>query len=244
MKISRRQVVWRRDADNSRRKSVTGIRFVVVIVVSALCTSGIAIAQTAPPAPPHVPLQKTIGGVTKPEVVPSLIVLNSHGVSLQGNKLVLTGVAPNSIVFADRPVRAAGHDLTSHIIDDWATGSDNFAKDPPNATVSAFSKDGSAIRDVVVVLKTPKLEGDRLTFDVDVLEGNLTGADGAAAIFIDIIGRPLTPLSFAGAARRSAYRGAYYAGAAAVGAAAAYGAYAAPYYARPACGYYPYPPCY
>lgn len=26
--------------------------------------------------------------------------------------------------------------------------------------------------------------------------------------------------------------------------AAAYGPYAAPYYARPACGYYPYPPCY
>jgi len=222
---------------------------VVAILVSALCAPGIARAQTTTAAPPHVPLQKTIGAVTKPEVVPSLIVLNSQGVSLQGNKLVLTGVAPNSIVFADRPVRAAGHDLTSHIIEDWATGSDNFAKDPPNATVSAFSKDGSTIRDAVVVLKTPKLEGDRLTFDVDVLEGNLTGADGAAAIFIDIIGRPLTPLSFAGVARRTAFRGAYYAGAATVGAAAAYGeaaaygAYAAPY-ARPACGYYPYPPCY
>jgi hypothetical protein len=185
-----------------------------------------------------VPLQKTIGGVSKPEVVPSLIVLNSQGVSLQGNKLVLTGVAPSSIIFADRPVRAAGHDTTSHIIDDWATGSDNFAKDPPNATVSAFSKEGSTVRDVVVVLKTPKLEGDRLTFDVDVLEGNLTGADGPASVFIDLIGRPLTPLSFAGVARRTAYRGAYYAGAAAA-AGAAYGAYA-----RPACGYYPYPPCY
>ena len=188
---------------------MTRVSFIVVTVVGALCTSGIALAQTAPSAPPHVPLQKTIGGVTKPEVVPSLIVLNSQGVSLQGNKLVLTGVAPNSIVFADRPVRAAGHDLTSHIIEDWAMGADNFAKDPPNATVSAFSRDGSAIRDAVVVLKTPKLEGDRLTFDVDVLEGNLTGADGAAAIFIDIIGRPLTPLSYAGVARRSAFRGAY-----------------------------------
>ena len=204
-----------------------------------------------PPAPPHVPLQKTIGGVTKPEVVPSLIVLNAQGVSLQGNKLVLTGVAPNSIVFADRPVRAAGHDLTSHIIEDWAMGTDNFAKDPPNATVSAFSKDGSAIRDAVVVLKTPKLEGDRLIFDVDVLEGNLTGADGAVAIFIDIIGRPFTPLSFAGVARRTAFRGAMYRSAAY--GAAAYGAAAAevaatnafgPLYGASACGYYPYPPCY
>ena len=110
-------------------------------------------------------------------------------------------------------------------------GSDNFAKDPPNATVSAFSKDGSAIRDAVVVLKTPKLEGDQLTFDVDVLEGELTGADGAAAIFIDIIGRPLTPLSFAGVARRTAFRGAMYRGAAY--GATAYGAAAAGVAATP-----------
>jgi len=228
------------------------INLVIMFVVGALCVPGSALAQTAPAASPHVPLQKTIG-VAKPDVVPSLIVLNSRSVSLRGGKLVLTGIAPNSIIFADRPVRAAGHDLTAHVIEDWGNGSDNFAKDPPNATVSGFSKDGSTIRDAVVVLKTPKLEGDQLTFDVDVLEGDLTGADGAAAVFIDIIGRPLTPMSFAGVGRRTAYRGAYYSGAAAVGAAAvgaaavgaaAYGAYGAPYYARPPCGYYPYPPCY
>ena len=40
-------------------------------------------------------------------------------------------------------------------------------------------------------------------------------------------------------AQMTALRGAAVAGAAALGAAAAYG----PYY-RPACGYYPYPPCY
>jgi hypothetical protein len=170
---------------------------------------------------------------------------------------VLTGVSPNAIVFADRPVRSAGHDLTSRIVDDWNKGTDNFAKDPPNATVSGFTKDGTGVKDAVVVLKSPKLEGDKLTFDIDVLEGDLNGADGSAAVFIDIIGRPFTPLSFAGAARRTAWRGAYYAGAAAaVGTAAAVGAaaaYGAPYYApppaayyppRPACGYYPYPPCY
>ncbi|WP_249779399.1 hypothetical protein [Bradyrhizobium sediminis] len=215
----------------------------MIIAGGLLCVPALALAQGTPAAPPHVPLQKTIGGQAKPEVVPSLIVLNSKGVSLQGNKLVLTGVAPNSIVFADRPVRAAGHDLTTHIIDDWAKGSDNFAKDPPNATVSGFTKDGSGVKDVVVVLKSPKLEGEQLTFDVDVLEGDLKGADGAASVFIDIIGRPFTPMSFAGVARRTAYRGAYYAGAAAVGAAAV-GAAAYGPYARPACGYYPYPPCY
>jgi hypothetical protein len=213
------------------------------IVAGALIwSSTFASAQTAS-APPHVPLQKTIGQ-SKPEVVPSLIVLNSKGVSLRDNKLVLTGIAPNSIIFADRPVRAAGHDLTAHVIEDWTRGSDNFAKDPPNATVSGFSKDGSGIKDAVVVLKNPKLEGDQLTFDVDVLEGDLKGADGAASVFIDIIGRPLTPMSYAGVARRTAYRGAYYAGAAATAGAVAAGAAAAYYAPRPVCGYYPYPPCY
>jgi hypothetical protein len=55
----------------------------------------------------------------------------------------------------------------------------------------------------------------------------------------------MTPMSFAGVGRRTAFRGAMYAGAA-VGAAAyaAPYAYAPPPYARPACGYYPYPPCY
>ncbi len=51
------------------------------------------------------------------------------------------------------------------------------------------------------------------------------------------IGRPLTPMSVAGVHRRGYY------GAAAMGAAAV-GAGVYNYYRRPACGYYPYPPCY
>jgi len=227
----------------------------VFILASMLSAPVPALAQTAPATTsPHVPLQKTIGQQQQTQVLPSLIVMNSRGATLQGGKLILTGIAPNSIVFADRPHRAAGHDLTSRLLEEWAPGStdpQSFTKDPPNATVSAFNKDGAGIRDAVVVLKNPRLEGDKLTFDVDVLEGDISGADGPASVFIDIIGRPLTPLSFAGVARRSAFRGAMYtgaayAGAAALGTAAAYGAYGAygnPYY-RPPCGYYPYPACY
>lgn len=215
-----------------------------------------SMAQEATP-PAHVPLQKTIGQTSKPKVEPSLIVLNSAGATLADGKLTLTGVASNAIIFADRPVRAAGHALTAHLLEEWTPDEhgDSFLKDPPNATVSAFSKDGKTIRDAVVVLKKPTLEGTTLTFDVTVLEGDLKGADGAASVFIDIIGMPFTPLSYAGVARRTAYRAAWYgapaygaavAGAAAAGAAAAAAApyYYHPYYAPPACGYYPYPPCY
>jgi hypothetical protein len=214
-------------------------KFAVSIALVALATSFSAFAQDAIKSP----AQKQIGS-TKTEVVPSLIVMNAQGATLDGETLTLSGVAPNSIVFADRPVRSAGHALTAHLVEEWepGEGDDGFSKDPPNATVSVFDKDGSKVSDAVVVLKSPKLEGDKLTFAVTVLEGDLSG-DGPAAVFIDIIGLPRTPLSFAGVARRTAYRGAWY-GAAAVGAAAGAAAAAAPYYYRPACGYYPYPPCY
>ncbi len=211
-----------------------------ILAVGLVFSPELTFAQTETGTLP----QKTIGQ-GKPELVPSLIVLNAHGASLQGQKLTLTGVAPNSIVFADRPVRSAGHVLTVHLLEEWATGSDSFAKDPPNATVSAFSKDGSTVHDAVVVLKTPSLNGDVLTFDVQVLEGDLAGADGAASVFIDIIGLPWTPLSFAGVARRTARRAAWYGAAAAAATAPYYHPYYAPYpYYRPPCGYYPYPPCY
>lgn len=207
----------------------------LMFALSAICLSaGSGLAQDAIAAPGSKQI-----GVAKTQMEPSLIVLNSRGAELADGQLTLSGVSPNSIVFADRPVRAAGHVLTAHLLEEWAEGSDSFAKDPPNATVSVLAKDGASVADVVVTLRSPKLEGETLTFAVDVLEGNLDGAEGPASTFIDIIGMPLTPLSFAGAARRTAYRGAWYAGAAA-GAAAA----AAPYYARPPCGYYPYPPCY
>ena len=121
-------------------------------------------------------------------MVPSLIVMNAHGAGLQGQTLTLAGVSPSSIIFADRPVRAAGHLLTQHLLEEWTLGS--FAKDPPNATVSVLSEDGSSVHDAVVELRDPHLDGERLTFNVRVLEGDLAGAAGPASIFIDIIGLP------------------------------------------------------
>jgi hypothetical protein len=56
-------------------------------------------------------------------------------------------------------------------------------------------------------LKVPHLEGDNLTFDVRLLEGDLGAADGPASVFVDIIGLPFTPPSVAGVARRGARPG-------------------------------------
>ncbi|EPE96723.1 hypothetical protein RGCCGE502_18875 [Rhizobium grahamii CCGE 502] len=86
------------------------------------------------------------------------------------------------------PPRSLDHWLTDQFIMQWDDGKDNFAVDPPNATVSVLGGDGSDVSDAVVTLKTPKLGGTTLTFDVTILEGNLDGATGPAALFIDHFG--------------------------------------------------------
>ena len=83
---------------------------------------------------------KTIGQVAQTGPVPSLFVLNARGATLADGKLTLTGASPNSIVFADRPVRAAGHIETAQFIETWLQGEDQFDIDPPNATVSVLGR--------------------------------------------------------------------------------------------------------
>jgi len=151
--------------------------------VLSVAVSGARAQETA--AKPHVPLAKTIGQTTPTGPVPSLAVINAAGATLQNGKLTLNGVAANSIVFADRPVRAAGHVTTEQFIMQWDEDKNSFAQDPPNATVSVLGGDGSKVSDAVVTLKSPKLSGSTLTFDVAVLEGSLDGADGPVALFID-----------------------------------------------------------
>lgn len=100
------------------------IACMAVLLAGLFCISHPAIAEDAISHPAKKPI-----GPTTNEMIPSLAVLNSKGATLQGNKLTLTGVSSNSIVFADRPVRAAGHVLTSHFIKEWDVGNDSFAKD-------------------------------------------------------------------------------------------------------------------
>ena len=177
------------------------MRFVILALAAIIGLSTGAAAQTSvqPPA-------KTIGKPQQPQIVPSMIVLNARGTKLADHRLTLDGVSPNAIVFADRPIRAAGHVLTTHLLAEWSDSAPgSFAKDPPNATVSVLNKADASVADIVVVLKAPRLEGDKLTFDVAVIEGDLGQADGPATVFIDIVNLPM--------ARRTAQRSAWYAAA-------------------------------
>jgi hypothetical protein len=173
------------------------MRIAPVILAALLAASTGVVAQTQ---------SKTIGTPQQPQIVPSMIVLNAKAAKLAGGKLTLDGVSPNAIVFADRPIRAAGHALTAHLLEEWsAAAPDSFAKDPPNATVSVLDKAKGSVADAIVVLRAPKLESDRLVFEATLIEGDLAQADGPATLFIDIVNLPMV--------RRTAHRAAWYAGA-------------------------------
>jgi len=186
-----------------------------VALATAAATLGLAFGAaaqtpTAPAAPATSSVQgspKVVGAARHPRLIPSMFVLNARSARLQDNKLILEGIAPSVIVFADRPVRSAGHAMLPHVLEEWALKAPNsFAKDPPNATVSVLNKAKASVVDAVVTLKSPKLEGDKLTFDVDVLEGDLAGADGGASVFMDLVNLPVP--------RHSSHRAAWYAGSA------------------------------
>ena len=130
-----------------------------------------------------------------------LFVQNARGIAYSDGKLALKGVSPVTIMFSDRPERIAGHMTTARFVPFWSEGKDSFVKDPPNATLSFL--ENKDLADAVVVLREPTLEGEDLTYEVEILEGAIPASAGMASLFIDIIGMPLTPLSFAGARRRA-----------------------------------------
>jgi len=162
-------------------------------------------AESPTPAPVSNPLITWTAGGKQSKNVDVLFVQNAKDVSFNKGKLVLRGVNPVTVCFTDRPARMAGHMQTSKLIPLWSQGKDSFLKDNPNATLSIFS--GDNVSDLVVELSNPQLSGNDLTYDARILEGTPPVNGGACALFIDIIGMPATPMSYAGVARRSFRRG-------------------------------------
>ena len=132
----------------------------------AMTFSSCAFAQNA--APPHVPLQKTIGA-TKPQVVPSLIVFNSKGATLQSGKLVLTGIAQIRLCL---PIDPFARPVTNSPIASSRIGGRAaiISRRIAERDDIRLSEGWSGVRDAVIVLRSPKIEGGNL-FDVDILEG-------------------------------------------------------------------------
>src|SRR5207237_6900023 len=94
--------------------------------------------------------------------VEMLFVQSAKGATLANGKLTLTGIAPTTVFFSDRPHRIAGHVATREMVPLWSEGKDSFLKDPPNATLSSFTSTGEVVN-AVVVLRNPAFNGTTMT---------------------------------------------------------------------------------
>ena len=143
---------------------------------------------------------KDLTVIVEADEIEALFVQTAHGIRYGDGKLTLKGLAPTTLFFSDRPDRVTGHIPLREFVESWDKGPDSFASNPPNAVLSIFASDD--VTDIVVELKDPVLVGSDLTYSIEILDGEMPTSGGPIALFIDVIGRPLSPVSVAGMHRR------------------------------------------
>jgi len=136
----------------------------------------------------------------KVEMVELLFVQSADAVELKNGLLTLSGINSATIFFSDRPERIVGHEPTEDFVDQWGVGENSFAASPPNAALSILT--GPEPQEIILEIMNPRLEGQNLIYDVKVLDGKNEATGAAVSLFIDSVGRPLSPVSVAGVHRR------------------------------------------
>ena len=136
------------------------------------------------------------------EACDMLFVQDAKAMVFDGSLLTLKEANPNIIFFCDRPVRTAGHMTRDAFMKLVMEGENSFADNPPNAAVSIVGAKGEVTEAVVTLSKRPLVKGNEMVFPIKVLEGELPNAGETVIMFIDPIGRPMSPTSGAGVHRR------------------------------------------
>ena len=102
-----------------------------------------------------------------------------------GDTLTLKGV-PLVVYFADRPYRVAGHMNLESFLQLWDKGVDNFKDNPPNAQLAIYEESGD--KHAVLIISKQAVNGDAISFKVDIIDETLPGSFGHATLFIDGLG--------------------------------------------------------
>jgi hypothetical protein len=144
--------------------------------------------------------------VAKAESIELLFVQSAPDIAVSRDQLRLKSMNPLTLFFSDRPKRLAGHYKLDEWQKLWTEGRDSFLKDHPNAVLSVFEPGKEDATDAVIELVDMRIEGSDLIYTIKVLKGTLPAAGGQSSLFIDVIGMPMTPTSFAGVERRDAWR--------------------------------------
>ncbi len=136
------------------------------------------------------------------ETCDMLFVQDAKAMVFDGSLLTLKEANPNIIFFCDRPVRTAGHMTRDAFMKLVTEGENSFADNPPNAAVSIIDAKGEVVEAVVTLSKKPLVSGNDMVFPIKVIDGELPNAGETVIMFIDPIGRPMSPTSRAGVHRR------------------------------------------
>ncbi len=140
------------------------------------------------------------------EDMEALFVQTAASMTSDGRTIKLEGLSPSTLFFSDRPKREVGHMSTRQFVDVWGDGDNSFAQNPPNAVLSFVEPGDRLPEDAVVVIQDPHLDGDVLSYSIELLDGIVPTTTGPCALFIDPFGRPLSPVSAAGMHRRERRR--------------------------------------
>ena len=110
-----------------------------------------------------------------------LFLLDAKSVTTDGHSVTFAGVDAQTLAFSDHPKRLAHHMTTADFAGLW--GKAAFGDDPPNAGVSA-TIDGHLVNAVIELTK-PSLSGDKLSFEMKLVEGKVPEGGTDVVLFVD-----------------------------------------------------------
>ena len=142
-----------------------------------------------------------------PATVEDMFVQTARGVRTDDGAMTLLGLTPHTIYFSDRPERIVGHLTTDMFLQWWSEGDDSYAVDPPNAVLAWGGSGTGTAEEAVMVLSNPTVNEDGLRYNIKTLQGTPPAKAGPCVLFIDPLGRPLSPASVAGVHRRGRRQG-------------------------------------
>jgi hypothetical protein len=154
------------------------IKLSALLFTASLCAASVnlATAQTKAPSKP-------------PEF---LFVQSAKNVAFKDGILTLEEVSPVTAFFSERPNRIVGQIRNDLFLKQWADGKNSFKGDPPNAFLTVFNEKTRPMG-ATVVLRNPRLAGNNLLYDAQILNGSPPAAGIESTLFIDGGGAPCDP---------------------------------------------------
>lgn len=121
-----------------------------------------------------------------------LFVQSAKNVAFKDGILTLQDVSPVTAFFSDRPNRIVGQVRNDLFLKQWMDGKNSFKGDPPNAFLTVFN-DKTRPTGATVVLRNPRLAGNNLLYDAQILNGSPPTTGIESTLFIDGGGAPCDP---------------------------------------------------